>query len=290
MIIKNVSTRVVRLEDFPDEKPLLPGGTIDLSKYTPAERAQSDQLQDLFTRRVLINLGFAPTSKKLSGVSLQKTSLSKYTYEDPSLNSTLVPATQMKPEIEGGLNRRDIPKATTAPERYNKDALDQYKYELANEQETVPEFVEKEFTQKKMHSFVQVQNEEQVLTLAIDEETGTTFAELSPGQVPTAFPKDGNIFIDKHVYTEEEVENQEKQREIVKERLLKTIEARVQGKCLFPRSDGKPCQRPIYHGFDRCYRHLKPEDQAKIRAKKEVKEVEKKEELPPQRLSSTELD
>jgi hypothetical protein len=291
LIIKNISTRVVRLEDFPDEKPLLPGQTLDLSRYTPAQRAQSEQLEELFTRRILTNLGYAPTSKKLSGSRIQRTPLGKYSYQEPDLNSTLVPSSKMMPDTSEVPLRKELPKATTAPERYNKEALDQYKYELANEQEKVPEFIEKQFETQKMHSFVQVQNEDHLVTLSIDEETGTVFSELPPGQIPTSFPKDDGVFADKATYTMEEMEDSNLQKQILKDRLTKVIQTRVSSQCLFPRTDGKPCRRQVYHGYDRCFFHLKEEDKDKIRGAKEAKkEPEKQQDAVPQRLPSTELD
>lgn len=276
MIIKNVSTRVVRLEDFPDEKPLLPGQTVDLSKYSDGERAQSDQLQDLFTRRQLICLGYAPTSKSLQGSFLQKTSLTRYQYDEPEENTVFVPTKKMQPINQPSM-KREVPQAITAPERYNADALDQYRYELENEQdEDIPAFEEREFDQQQMHSFVQVQSEDQVVTLSIDEDTGATFVDnLQPGQIPTDFATDPSVFVDKTTYTFAESEDLEKQKEILQERLHKRIEARVKKKCLFPRTDGKPCQRNIIPGFDRCFRHLSDEQKALYYEKKAEKEAKK---------------
>lgn len=277
MIIKNVSTRVIRLEDFPEEKPLLPGATVDLSKYTPAERAQSDQLEDLFTRGELLCLGFAPTSKKLKATNLQQTQLTRYGYKDPNLNSTLIPSKNMVPELNKYAVKREVPQATTAPERYNEDALDQYRYEMEYEQgDDIPAFDEKEFESQQMHSFVQVQNEDKVLTLSIDEETGATFAtDLEPGLILTEFATDPGVFVDKQTYSIEEVEDKEKQIENLKERLRKKIVKRVKKKCLYPRTDGKPCQRSTLSGFDRCLKHLSDEDKEKYYAKKIKKEKNK---------------
>lgn len=269
----------MRLVDFPDEKPILPGQEVDLSKYSAAERAQSEQLEDLFTRRKLVCLGRAPTSKKLTGSSLKRTALTKYEYDNPGLNSTLIPSKEKMKPVNNASLKRELPKATTAPERYNSNALDQYKYELEYEQdEEIPAFEEKQYEEKQLHSFIQVQNEDQVLTLTIDEETGATFAdELEPGVIPTEFATDANVFIDKHTYTPSEMENPEKRKQFLKEKLHSRIENKIKRTCLFPRADGKPCQRRVIAGFDRCYKHLSKEDKAKYYEERESKKnIDKK--------------
>lgn len=277
MIIKNISTRVVRLEDFPDEKPLLPGATVDLSKYSDAERFQSDQLQDLFQRRILMCLGYAPTSKQFSGKRLQATQLTRYRYDtEVEENTVFVPAKQQQ-GVSAPKMKRELPVPITSPERYNNDALDQYKYELEYEQdEEIPAFEERDFEEAQAHSFVQVQNEDRVLTLTVDEETGATFVDdLQPGQIPTEFATDPSVFVDKSSYTLEETQDTEKQKEILQERLHKRIVARVKKKCLYPRTDGKPCQRNVVPGFDRCFRHFSDAQKTKYYEEKAKKEAEK---------------
>lgn len=275
MIVKNISTRILRLEDFPDEKPLLPGQQADLSKYSEAERMQSDQLQNFFTKRELVCLGYARTSPKLQGKSLQKTPLTKYHYQELENNTILVPSKTMQP-INNYAVTRQISTAVTTPERYNSDALEQYKYELEHDEESIPAFEEKDFEGSRMHSFVQVQSEDQVLTLSIDENTGATFSEefFQPGQIPTEYATDPNVFIDKAIYSQEEMENPERQKEILHERLHKRIENKIKKLCLFPRTDGKPCKRSILPGFNRCFGHLSKEDKQKFyeqKAKREKK-------------------
>lgn len=277
MIIKNVSTRVVRLEDFPDEKPLLPGSTADLSKYSDAERFQSDQLQDLFQRRVLMCLGYAPTSKKFSGQRLHTTQLTQYKYDSEVQENTVFVPSKQSHGVSSPKLKRELPVPVTSPERYNNDALDQYKYELEYEQdEEIPAFEERDFEGAQSHSFVQVQNEDRVLTLTVDEDTGATFAEdLQPGQIPTEYATDPSVFVDKSSYTMEEAQDAEKQKEILQERLHKRIVARVKKKCLYPRADGKPCQRNIVPGFDRCFRHFTEAQKVEYYEGKVKKEAEK---------------
>lgn len=279
MIIKNISPRVVRLTDFPDEKPILPGQQVDLSKYTAAERAQSDELQGFFQRGYLICLGYAPTSKTLPSNQIKKDSLTKYKIEEDEidLNETLVPAPKMQPINNAPVRRDRLPHPTTAPERYNADALDQYRYEIEYQEDgQIPAFQEKTFETKRSHSFVQVQNEDEVYTMSLDEETGTVFQEGKPGVIPTDFAADESVFLDKRIYTIEETEKANYQKEKIKQNLKKVIEQRVKHKCLFPRADGKPCQRPTVPGFERCYFHLSKEDKAKYIENQKLQREEKR--------------
>jgi len=276
MLVKNVSNRIIRFEDFPLERPLLPGGVVDLSKYSPAQREGSRDLKDAFDKGELVCMGYATSSLNLKGKTITKTSLNpmqKYEIkpEEFSVNKPIIPKKQLQPAVNASsLSRRDhIQKNPTVPERYNTEALAKYKIGQ-NDPDQMPEFTEKDFKAPTSHSFVQLQDEDQVITVSIDETTNTTYAsDLQPGVISTKHLRDPSVFIDDTPYTEESMEDPAKlnaanrQREILKAKLEKKIIALVEGKCLSPKQNGRPCDRPVLKGYGACFEHLSRSDKAK---------------------------
>lgn len=287
MIIKNVSSRPLRLYDFPDI-PLIPtGGTADLSKYSVAERDRSDELRDFFERGLVICLGFAPTVANLKVNSLlsKATStkvtaapFSRYKVDNqPALNTTLVPKQQVPLETGKIESRRgERPKSSIVPNRYDPQALEQYKKQVTD---PTFDFIEKEAPETSHQSFVQVQNEDQVYTLTLDEKTGTTYVQSPPGTIPTNGPHT-SVFVDKNIYSAEEDDIQAIQEKKAKtlENLKRDISTNVKKICMHPMPSGRPCVLEVIPGYNHCFNHFSKDEKEVFdqkRLAKKQKEVEK---------------
>ncbi len=275
MLIKNVCSRVVKLEDFPLERPIAPGGVVDLSLYPIADREKSVHLKNLFTKGDLICLGYAPINPQVKAAMGVKTSLAKHAVVPETLyqSDVIVPARTMKPVINAGRNKNELmPKIQSTPSRYNKEALTKFREETERAAEgIIPQFQEKAFTnEQKSTSFTQIQSDDEILTISLDEATGTTYVQDAPGFIKKDFSKDPSVFVDNHIPKEDpEFETRRGQhRAALKEKLEKKIIELVEAKCLSPKVDGTPCSLPVLKGCNACWQHLSNDEKKKVLARR----------------------
>jgi hypothetical protein len=277
VIIKNISARALSFdENFPTERPLLPGDTVDLSKYPRALVEQNQTIKQWFDKGLALCLGRARTTSKLrANPTSQKLGKYQFKSEDFNQGTIVVPKKVYKPEIISSTDRRTyIAKIPTTPERYNTEALNQYAVDSEQARVTgqVPEFAEKTFETPKTGSFTQIQNEDEILTVQLDEETGVSYVSPLPGQIPSKHTKDPSVFVDQHVYKTENDKDFDPSKisPELQAKLDKRMIQIVEKKCLSPKHDGKPCNATVLTGYNTCWKHLTSQDRERYLKTKKV--------------------
>lgn len=217
-------------------------------------------------------LGYAPIDSKVKSSMVQKTSLSKYQVapEVLSQDDVIIPSRRLQPLVNTDRNKgQHIPKIPTTPERYNTDALDKYRVESEQANDgNPPPFDEKQFDpeEQRLHSFIQLQRDDEISTISLDEATGTMYVQDMVNPAKKDYTEDPTVFVDRAIYSGDL--EKDKARLKAKEELRKKIDEKivqlVEAKCLAPKVDGKPCHRQVLEGFNTCFSHLSATDRKKF--------------------------
>lgn len=258
MLLKYVANSPIVLEDFKTEKneeiELYPGDTVDLSHYSQIERDSSMQLRTMFEKGDMICVG--PGKK----VEQQKQLIDKaeLRHQQLKLGKQNNFAGQYKVK---GINKREVPlfsldKRKHVPkiqssQRYTPQT-DKYFDQFKESTEKTEQSEDQQIEEQRAHSFVQIQNEDQIQTFKWNH--GNLEVQQAPGVIQFNPKKSGDVFVDTNDYNknEEAKYSVEKAVEASKE----IVQKKIEGKCMSMTAQGSPCKNTVMQGYEYCWQHL----------------------------------
>jgi hypothetical protein len=263
MLLKYVGSKPITLEDFKTEKnepiELYPSDTVDLSYYTQKERNESIQLRTLFEIGDMICLGAGQKVEQKKALvdkaQLRQEALNLNQSRDLKGQFLVQGRTRPETPLFSLDKRKHMPRSPVTPERYNQEANSQYEQQMQSKyfdqfKEPIPQSEESEAPKRTTHSFVQLQNENEIRTFKWNHNTlEVDQHEEAPGVIDIRHIT-SDTFVDRNDY------NKKPEAKFVPTADLEKIQEKVNSRCLSLKTNGQICQNRVMKGYDHCWTHL----------------------------------